>query len=125
MSKIFLVEDDQYVSRVYERAFRLGGHEIEILPDGESAWSALSAAGTLPDVIILDIALPKMSGLELLGNIRKELRFGGVPIAVLSNSFDEDMEKKSLAAGANLFLIKIDHKPEELLGKIQALINKT
>jgi len=124
MSTIFLVEDDQYISRVYERAFRLGGHEVEIMEDGESAWTKLSAMDPLPSAIILDIILPKMSGTDLLAKIDGDRRFDHTPIAVLTNSFNQDLEKKLLAAGADLYLIKIDHEPKDVVAKIEDLIRK-
>lgn len=124
MSKVFLVEDDSFISRVYERAFRLGDHEIELQTDAETAWAVLSAAVSLPAVILLDITLPKMSGVELLEKLRKETKFDHTPIAILTNSFDEDIEKKVLAAGADMYLLKIANEPKELLEKVEVLINK-
>ena len=124
MSKVFLVEDDPFISRVYERAFRLGDHELELQVDGESAWAALSTTTALPSVILLDVTLPKMSGVELLEMIRKDAKYDHTPIAILTNSFDEDIEKKVLAAGADMYLLKISNEPKELLEKVEALITK-
>jgi DNA-binding response OmpR family regulator len=125
MSKIMLVEDDEYISRVYERAFRLSGHEIEIAADGEQGWRILSESPDLPAVIVVDIALPKISGTELLAKIRMDQRFSTVPVVVLTNSFSEDIEKKVLEAGAALYLLKIDHEPKSVVAQIEALISKS
>ncbi len=126
MTKIFLIEDDEYIARVYERAFRLAGRELVIAIDGESAWAALSAmaATELPAVILLDISLPKMSGKELLNAIRNDVKFSHTPIAVLTNSFDENIEKDVLASGADLYMLKIDNEPAKIMEKIDSLINK-
>lgn len=124
MSKILLVEDDQFISRVYERAFRLGGHEIEILGEGESAWARLLVMDPLPSVVILDLVLPQMSGIDLLAKINGDKRFDHTPVAVLTNSFDQDLEKKLLASGADLYLIKVDNEPKDVVARIEELIQK-
>jgi DNA-binding response OmpR family regulator len=124
MSKILLVEDDQFISRVYERAFRLGGHEIEILGEGESAWARLLVMDPLPSVVILDLVLPQLSGIDLLAKINGDKRFDHTPVAVLTNSFDQDLEKKLLASGADLYLIKVDNEPKDVVARIEELIQK-
>ena len=65
-----------------------------------------------------------MSGIELLDTIRKDATFAHTPIAILTNSFDPNIEKVVLAAGANQYLLKIDNNPKELLERVEALINK-
>ena len=122
MSNIFLVEDDQYISRVYERAFSAAGHAVDIRYDGEAAWQALSTAQALPSAILLDLNIPKLSGKELLQKIRQEHRFDGIPVVVLTNSSNKDIEKEAMDAGASLYLIKIDHEPKELVAKIETLV---
>ena len=122
---MLLVEDDEYISRVYERAFRLAGYEIEIATDGEQGWKVLSESAVLPAVVIVDMALPKMSGSELLATIRAEKRMSVVPVVVLTNSFNEDIEKNVLAAGAALYLLKIDHEPKDIVARVGELIRKS
>jgi two-component system, chemotaxis family, sensor histidine kinase and response regulator WspE len=124
MSKVFLAEDDEYISRVYERAFRLSGHEIDIHADGEDALSAIESATALPDVIIIDLSLPKMTGTELLSKVSADKRLDKVPVIVLTNSFNEKIEKSLLDAGADLYLLKIDHEPKDVVAKAEDLINK-
>lgn len=95
MSRILLVEDDEYITRVYERAFRLSGHEINIVSDGESAWKQLTERAVLPDAIIIDIGLPGMSGSELLAKIDAEARLNALPVVILTNTFNEEIEQKT------------------------------
>jgi DNA-binding response OmpR family regulator len=122
--KVLLVEDDTYISHVFERALKNAGHETEIKLDGESAWEALSTATMLPSVILLDLTLPKMSGTELLAKIRADKRFEHTPVAVLTNAFTAGLEKELLAAGANLYLVKVEYKPSELVNKVEELMKK-
>ncbi len=125
MSKILLIEDDEYISRVYERAFRLGGHEIDIHADAESAWKKLSEESETPAAIVIDLQLPQMTGTELLAKIHADARLAHVPVAILTNSFNEDIEKQLLADGADLYLLKIDHEPKDIIAQIEGLIRKS
>lgn len=120
--KILLVEDDEYLSRVYERAFRLQGHALIVENDGEVAWRSLMAMQDVPAVIILDVMLPTMDGEALLKATRGDTRFKDVPIAMFTNSFHEEDEKYFLSLGANLFMVKINQKPSDVVQKIEALI---
>ena len=120
-----MVEDDEYISRVYERAFRLSGHDVEIVSDGELAWATLSAMQEQPAAIVLDVSLPKMSGTELLEKINADVRFKDIHVIVLTNAFSENIEKSVLAAGADLYLLKIDHEPQDIVTKVDDLIKKS
>lgn len=125
MANIFLIEDDQYISRVYERAFTFAGHAVDIRYDGEAAWQALSTAEKLPSVILLDLNIPKLNGKELLQKIRQDHRFDGIPVVVLTNSSNLASEKESMDAGATLYLVKIDHEPKQLVEKIETLVRNS
>jgi chemosensory pili system protein ChpA (sensor histidine kinase/response regulator) len=122
MSSIFLVEDDEYIMRVYERAFRLAGHSITIATDGEMALKDLSEMKDLPSAIILDVMMPKKNGENVLRELRADARYANIPIAVLSNSFHEDQVHRFKELGANLYMVKIDNKPSDVIEKIEGLI---
>ncbi len=121
--KIFIAEDDEYISRVYERAFRLAGYELAIASDGEAALKDLATMDPKPAVIILDILLPKVNGEDLLKNIKANARFEHIPVVILTNSFHTDDMQKFLALGASLFLLKIDNTPSQVVEKIGELIH--
>lgn len=120
---IFIVEDDQYIERVYERVFRLSGYEVTVAPDAEEALKKLEKIDPVPSIIVLDITLPRMSGIDLLLAIRENARFKSVPIAVLTNSFDDTMEQKVKAAGADLYMLKIDHEPSKIVSMIETFLH--
>ena len=124
MGRIFIVEDDAQISRVYERAFRMAHHEIEVSGSGEVAWKALSAAKVLPSVIIIDIMLPNMSGTDLLELINKDKRFNNTPVVVLTNSSYPGLERQLQTAGADMYLVKVDHEPKDIVSKVENLISK-
>lgn len=123
MNRILIVEDDAFVSRMYGRAFRTAGFEIETAPNGEVAMASL-AKDPIPSAILLDIMMPKMGGYELLQLIKKDKRLDKIAIAVLTNSFVLEDEKHFLEAGADLYLIKIENSSKEVVRKIINLIGE-
>jgi len=122
--KIFLVEDDPYLGRVYERAFKFAGYDVEWVADGKLALERLIARDLVPAAIVLDILLPSMNGYDLLREIRKNERYAPVPIIMLTNSFVEHDGDPYLAAGADAYLIKIDNQSKDVIQKVTDLINK-
>lgn len=123
MSRILIVEDDVFVSRMYERVFRTAGFEVEIAGDGVIALARL-ARDPVPSAILLDVMMPKMGGFELLQNIKKDARLKNMPVAVITNSFVQEDEKHFLELGADIYLIKIENSSKEIVSKIESLINK-
>lgn len=122
--KLFLVEDDHYLSRVYERAFKFAGYEVETAADGLVALERLTALESVPAAIVMDILMPHMNGYDLLCEIRKNVRYDMVPVIMLTNSFEVKDSDMYLAAGADAFLIKIETQSKDVVNTITDLINK-
>jgi DNA-binding response OmpR family regulator len=122
--RVFLVEDNMEVSRMYERAFRLRGHEVDMAYDGHTALEKIKQADPAPEAIVLDVMIPHMNGVDLLREIRKDPRLADVPIAILTNSFHKDDEAIFLDLGADLYLVKLDNQSKDVVDKIEALIRK-
>lgn len=123
MNKILIVEDDMFVSRMYGRAFTAAGFEIDIAANGEIALKKLSS-DPLPSVIMMDVRMPKMGGVELLTNIKNNQRLSMLPIAVLTNSFVSEDEKRFMTLGADLYLVKVENTVQAVVQKIQDLIRR-
>lgn len=124
MNKIFLVEDDVYGSRMYERAFRFHGYEVEIVSSGKEAWERLLKMDLKPNVIITDVTLPEMSGRDLIQNIKQNNVLRSIPIVVLTNSFAKEDADEFLALGADLYLVKIEYDTKVIVEKVHDLIQK-
>jgi DNA-binding response OmpR family regulator len=122
MKKIYLVEDDTYVSRMYERAFRFSGYEVEVVGDGEVALKQLTEMKNLPSAIVLDAMIPNMSGLDVLRNIKKDSRLKNIPVIILTNSFLEENAEQFISSGADLYLVKIENTQKDTVQKIHDLI---
>jgi CheY-like chemotaxis protein len=108
---------------MYGRAFKMDGFETEFMADGESAINRLLTHTNLPSVIIMDIAMPKMNGHELLEKIKQDPMLKNIPVAVLTNSATEEQAKRFISLGADLYLIKIQHSSKELVAKINGLLS--
>lgn len=123
MNRILIVEDDVFVSRMYGRAFNAANFETDTASDGVMALEKLSH-DPLPSVIMMDVRMPKMGGAELLSKIKSDSRLSNIPIAVLTNSFVSEDEKKFMKLGADIYLIKVENLPQAVVQKMQDLIRR-
>jgi DNA-binding response OmpR family regulator len=120
--KILIAEDDEEIGKMLERAFRFSGFEVDWIHDGKTTLEHLRKSEILPDAIIMDVIMPEMSGLDLLMKVKKETYLKNIPVMILTNSFLEENAEQFLALGADMYLVKIDHKPVDIVDKINKLI---
>lgn len=109
---VLLVEDDPSVLEMYRLKLELDGYRVNTALDGEEG---LRKAGDLtPDIIFLDIRLPKMDGLEVLRKLRAQEKTRNIPVIILSNYDEEDLVARGLRLGAHEYLIKARTTPSSL-----------
>jgi CheY-like chemotaxis protein len=113
MKKILIIEDEQIVANVYRNKLVVDGYLAEIALDGESGLKLMHKFQ--PDAIVLDLILPKMSGLEVIKNIRREPGFSEVPVIVLTNTYLTNLIQDAWKAGATKCVSKINCSPKDLL----------
>ena len=113
MKKILLIEDDQIVANVYRNKLSVEGYQTEAALDGESGLELMRAFQ--PDAIVLDLMLPKMSGVEVIREIRREPEFSKLPIIVFSNTYLTNLVQEAWKAGATKCISKINCSPKEFL----------
>ncbi|WP_421870790.1 response regulator [Motiliproteus sp.] len=112
---ILVVEDDEFVRRVYQHVLSKAGFKIVFAEDGYTALRHLNQQ--LPDLILMDIMLPDIDGIEATRRIKQEKRFKEIPIVIASGRAERKMVKDGIAAGACDFVVKpINEKV--LLGKL-------
>jgi len=112
MKKILVVDDDKDLVKVIKTALEIKGFEVVVAYEGEEAFQKLKAASA--DLIILDILMPKLNGLEVLQRIRENPDFNPIPVILLTvKDGNEDM-MKGYKFGADYYLSK-PFKMEELL----------
>jgi DNA-binding response OmpR family regulator len=120
MKKILIIEDEQIVANVYRNKLVVEGYLAEIALDGESGLKVMRTFE--PDAIVLDLILPKMSGLEVIKKIRSEPEFSEVPIIVLSNTYLTNLVQDAWKAGATKCVSKINCSPKDLLDLMRRTI---
>jgi DNA-binding response OmpR family regulator len=113
MKKILIIEDDQIVANVYRNKLAVEGYQAEAASDGESGLKLMRTFQ--PNAIVLDLMLPKMSGVEVIREIRGEAEFSKVPIIVLSNTYSTNLIQDAWKAGATKCVSKINCSPKILL----------
>ena len=120
MKKILIIEDNQIVANVYRNKFVVEGYATEAALDGETGLKLMRTF--TPDLILLDLMLPKMSGVEVIKQIRSETDFAKLPIIVFSNTYLTNLIQDAWKAGANKCLSKASCSPKDILDIVRATI---
>lgn len=113
MKKIFIIEDEQSLREILAERLKDAGFEIEVAIDGAEALDKLKTI--TPDVILLDIILPKIDGFTVLEKIKEDLRIREIPVIVLSNLGQDTDIKRALDMGAVDYFIKAQHSLLEIV----------
>jgi two-component system alkaline phosphatase synthesis response regulator PhoP len=119
--KILLVEDDVFVSDIYQVKMHNEGIDVTVAMNGVEAIESLET-GLIPDLILLDIVMPYMDGMEVLRRIKAKEEWKNIPVVLLTNLSDRSQVEDCLALGANDYLIKSHFTPSEVMAKIYALL---
>jgi DNA-binding response OmpR family regulator len=116
MAVILIVEDDPYVQRMYKRMFSRKNYELIIAANGESGITL--AKEKKPDLVLLDIMLPGINGLEVLEKLKSDSETEKIPVLMLTNLGDEAIIEKSKSLGANFYMVKADFSPDEVMNEV-------
>ena len=124
MPNILLAEDSKFLRVAMERVLARAGYTVVSVGDGDEVWRI--AANRLPDLIILDMLLPKLSGPEVLRSLKQNVLTAQIPIVVCS-SLSQKNEAKLVREGACAFVEKslLLKDPEPLLDVIRTVLAKT
>jgi CheY-like chemotaxis protein len=118
MAKILLVEDDTILVEMYQAKFELEDHDVKVATNGEDCLKILE--DFRPDLILLDILMPKLNGFHVLKEIKKQPELRQIPVILLTNlgQAEVDMNQElAKALGVNDYLIKSHHTPDEVVAK--------
>lgn len=113
MAKIFIVEDEQSLREILVARLKEAGFEIEVAVDGAEALEKLKTI--TPDIILLDIILPKIDGFAVLEKIKGDIRIKDIPVIILSNLGQDTDIKRALELGAADYFIKAQHSLLEII----------
>lgn len=119
MKKILIVEDEEYLSEMYKIRFKKEGYEVVIAHDGEEGVKL--AGSEQPDLVLLDLVLPKKDGYQVLEEIRKNDKTKNLIVYIISNLGQNGEINKGFKSGANGYLIKADLTPSQLVLKIKEI----
>jgi CheY-like chemotaxis protein len=114
--RVLFVEDDPAVAQMYKLKLELDGYHVEVAPDGELALSM--ARSEPPDIIFLDIRLPKLGGLEVLEALRADPKTQALPVVILSSHSEKELVERGARLGALDHLIKSKTTPARLAGGV-------
>jgi two-component system response regulator MprA len=116
--RVLVVEDDDEIAQVLQRSLRLDGYDVRIAGDGEAALD--QAAAYHPDLVILDLGLPKLDGIEVARRLRAA---DDVPILMLTARDAVESRVEGLDSGADDYLVK-PFERQELLARLRALLRR-
>jgi CheY-like chemotaxis protein len=117
--RILLVDDDPLVLRLYQEALSQQGVQVDTAGDGMAAIQALRVKR--PDVVVLDLMMPRFSGVDVLKFIRAREDLANVPVVVLSNSYMNEMAQQAVSLGVQKALLKVRCSPSVLMGIINSV----
>lgn len=121
-AKILWVEDDDFLAGMIAKKLASLGVEFKRDQDGESALKSLEEYA--PNVVVLDIMLPNMSGLEVLKRIKENPQTKDIPVIMLSNLSQNDDVSKVLELGASKFFVKASMTLDEIIAEIENLLKR-
>ncbi len=115
--KLLLIEDDKQLSAMYSQKFTSEGWNVTICHEGSGGVQM--AKETNPDIIVLDLMLPGLSGIEVLELLRQDGKTAKTPIVIYTNYGDKYNREKCLTYGADEFVLKVDSTPESLFSTVK------
>lgn len=120
MSKILIVEDDPLMSRMYEKIFSFDKYDIVMAENGEEGVD--KARNEKPNLILMDIMMPKMNGLEALEKIKADPELKNIPVVMLTNLAGDKDAETALAKGAVKYIIKSEQDPKQVSDMVKEVL---
>lgn len=112
MAKILIIEDDVLLSKMYTSIFSSGPYQVENATDGQDGLD--KARANRPDLILLDIMMPKLNGMEVLSKLKSDAELESIPVIILTNLAGDNDVQTALGMGAVRYIIKSEVKPKEV-----------
>lgn len=121
MAKLLYVDDEFPLVKVFTKKFEEEGYKVESASDGEEALTKVTEF--MPDIILLDIKMPKLSGLEVLKKLKADEKTKHIPVIMLTNQSVEKVElDAAIGMGAVSYLVKADTPLSELTQKVKEVL---
>ncbi len=117
---ILLIEDDTFLANIYKTKFEMEGFVVDVAENGELGLKEVQKRQ--PDLVLLDILLPKMDGFTVLQHMKEDAELKNIPVILLTNLGQKDDVEKGLKLGAADYLIKAHFKPSETVDKVKSVL---
>jgi len=117
---IVLVEDEKTIANLIELRLKRAGYKVKVVYDGQKGLDAI--VNLDPDLVLLDMLLPGLSGFDILQQLKKKHILPDLPVIIISNSAQPVQLKRAIALGARDYLIKVNFSPEEVIEKVRAVL---
>ena len=118
VTKVLLVEDDVLLRELYSTILGKAGYSLLVAEDGEAAMDVIENNAGIK-LILLDIMLPKVNGIEVLKQLKSNLSTEKIPVLLLSNLTEESIVQEALKMGAVGYMVKVRLTPKEVIQKVQ------
>jgi DNA-binding response OmpR family regulator len=118
--KILIIEDDHLCANIYRNKFALEGFTAETAPDGDVGLELLQSFR--PDAVLLDLVLPRVTGLEVMRKLRAQKEFQDLPVIVISNTYLTNMVQEAWKAGATKCLSKASCTPKQVIEAVRSTL---
>jgi|SRR3989344_500296 len=120
MKKILLIEDESLLSELLEKRLKESGYDVLVAEDGEIGLAKVFSES--PDLVLLDILLPKRNGMEILRKMHESNLTDKIPVVIISNSGQPVELEEAQKLGAKDWLVKADFDPDEVIEKVKTHI---
>ena len=119
--KILLIEDDQMIREIYTLGLQKAGYNVLVAEDGEEGIELIKNNFD-SRLILLDVIMPKINGVEVLKKLQTDLSKHKIPVVLLSNLTDDNIVDEAMELGAYAYLIKAQFSPTQLVDKVKEII---
>ncbi|OGM69185.1 hypothetical protein A2975_02400 [Candidatus Woesebacteria bacterium RIFCSPLOWO2_01_FULL_44_14] len=120
MPKVLIIEDDPLMIRLYQKVFKFEGYEVEVAANGEEGLQKV--ASFTPTLVLLDIMMPKMNGLEVLEKMKADEKTKKIPVVVLTNLAGQQDAETAIAKGAVKYIVKSEYEPKEVVKMVKEIL---
>lgn len=117
MTKIAIIEDDPTINQMYRMKFEAAGYEVQIADNGESGLALLESFR--PDMVLLDLQMPKKDGVSVLGELRKHDWAKQLPVLILTNLGKEEAPKELASFGIEGYIVKAELTPSQVVERVK------
>ena len=121
MTRIAIIEDDSVINQMYRMKFEADGFDVEVADNGKHGIELVESFH--PDIILLDIQMPEIDGVEALKEIRKHEWGKNIPVIILTNLGEEESPKELRSLAIHSYIVKANLTPRQVVGRVKEALN--